>query len=136
MQGNLPLQNSTSAPVTARKMCNRYSGSSRTFINTSSVSVHTAICILAFSSSTSTIGVVKTVLDVTPKEKIKRSNIWRLRRPGCWSIPYNDVLKDPSMVVLHLTEKLSMIESILTERTITTRHVKEHWSTARNPQVI
>ena len=45
------------------------------FINISSAAVHTAACILAFSSTTSTIGVPKAVLDVTSKEKIKRNNI-------------------------------------------------------------
>ncbi|GBO40145.1 hypothetical protein AVEN_216345-1 [Araneus ventricosus] len=29
------------------------------------------------------------VLDIAPKEKMKRRNVWRAWRPGCWSIPSN-----------------------------------------------
>ncbi|GBM01926.1 hypothetical protein AVEN_269539-1 [Araneus ventricosus] len=62
-------------------MSKRHSSSRQVFFNMSSVTVHTAACILAFSSST--LAMVRcgkdSVLDIAPKEKIKRSNIRKVQ---------------------------------------------------------
>lgn len=66
---HIPQLISTCDPLVAQQMPKQCSTFSQAFVNMTSITVHIAACILVFNSSTSAIGVEKTLSLIQPRRK-------------------------------------------------------------------